>query len=124
MNYGVLEPEPSTSKWFSNPDFSGAGFYRVVNHTRIIAWTPDRALAYRIANIFNRRVGASDVPIPPLKPHRVGYFDLLRARWRWLMRHEPVAINSNCMVCGEFKPCIRRGDIGWVCLSCAQTPLE
>jgi hypothetical protein len=29
-----------------------------------------------------------------------------------------IPLDSTCMVCGNYKPCVRVIDIGWICLDC------
>ena len=32
-----------------------------------------------------------------------------------------IPLPSTCMVCGQWKPCVRCVDIGWVCLDCVES---
>ncbi len=31
-----------------------------------------------------------------------------------------IPLDSSCMVCGEYRPCVRVVEIGWICLQCQQ----
>jgi hypothetical protein len=39
-------------------------------------------------------------------------------------RSGSIPLPSTCMVCGQWKPCVRVIDIGWICLDCQRPTQE